>query len=591
MRLSTDPARDEDRSIETLRAALEAGATLLDTADAYALDERERGHNERLIARALAGFARRDRVTVATKGGLTRPDGRWVADGRARHLRAACERSLAALGVDRIDLYQLHAPDPETPFLTSVRALARLHERGLVRDVGLSNVSARQVREALDVVPIRSVQIALSPFDDASFRGGVPELCRERGILLLAHSPFGGPRRAARIAKDRALGAIAEKHGVSAYAIVLAWLYDLGAVPLPGATREEHAREVVRAASIALDDEDRAALDARFPLGRLAREPRAKRRPAATAEGEVVLLMGVPGAGKSTLVGDFVERGYLRLNRDERGGTLRGLARELGHALARGTRLAVLDNTYPTRASRHEVIEVAWSHGVPVRCVWLDAPIEEAQINAVMRMLARYGRLLGPDEIARFARKDPGVFDPRVQLRYLRALEPPESDEGFTCIEHVPFVRNADPTLDREAVIVTLGAFAKIGDPPDPTRVRIDAQWAMKLNQTANDTPIFVETWQPAVGAGAISMATLEACYDEVRRALGVPALEIATCPHPAGPPICWCRKPLPGLALALVHAHRIDPARSRWVGTSAADRAIAKHVGFRYVEAAEFIV
>ena len=113
MRLSTDPDRDDAAAIATLHAALDAGVTLLDTADSYCLDETERGHNERLIARALATWAGdRSRVTVATKGGIVRPEGRWQPDGRGRHLIAACEASRRALGVDRIPLYQLHSPDP-----------------------------------------------------------------------------------------------------------------------------------------------------------------------------------------------------------------------------------------------------------------------------------------------------------------------------------------------------------------------------------------------------------------------------------------------------------------------------------------------
>src|SRR5687768_2511366 len=116
MRLSTAPDRDEARAVATLHAAFDAGVTLVDTADAYCGDASEAGHNERLIARALATWrGDASRVRVATKGGLTRPGGRWVPDGRARHLAAACAASRKALGVERIALYQLHAPDPRTP--------------------------------------------------------------------------------------------------------------------------------------------------------------------------------------------------------------------------------------------------------------------------------------------------------------------------------------------------------------------------------------------------------------------------------------------------------------------------------------------
>ena len=129
MRLSTDPDRNDDRPLEVLHAAFEAGVTFLDTADAYCLDERDIGHNERLIARALSTWSGdRSRITIATKGGMTRPEGRWELDGRAKHLRMACERSCRALGVDRIALYQLHAPDPRTPLSTSVPRV-RAHSR------------------------------------------------------------------------------------------------------------------------------------------------------------------------------------------------------------------------------------------------------------------------------------------------------------------------------------------------------------------------------------------------------------------------------------------------------------------------------
>ena len=125
MRLSTEPDRDQARALATLHAAFDAGVTLLDTADAYCLDPAETGHNERLVARALASWdGDRSRVRIATKGGLTRPGGAWVADGRARHLAAACEASRRALGLERVHLYQLHAPDPRVPLATSVRALA-----------------------------------------------------------------------------------------------------------------------------------------------------------------------------------------------------------------------------------------------------------------------------------------------------------------------------------------------------------------------------------------------------------------------------------------------------------------------------------
>src|SRR4051812_47300024 len=191
MRLSTAMDRDDARSIAVICAALDAGATLLDTADAYCRDDGEVGHNERLIATALRTWTG-DRTTleIATKGGLRRPGGQWVADAKAKSLRAACEASRRALDVDVIDLYQLHAVDPKTPFETSVRALAALQTEGKIRRVGLCNATVGQIEAARAIVDIASVQVSLSPLDDENLRNGVAEYCRDHGIRLIAYRPL-----------------------------------------------------------------------------------------------------------------------------------------------------------------------------------------------------------------------------------------------------------------------------------------------------------------------------------------------------------------------------------------------------------------
>src|SRR6185503_18467853 len=262
MRLSTEPDRDEARATAVLHAALDAGIEFLDTADAYCLNEDERGHNERLIARALAAWpGDRSRVRVATKGGLTRPGGRWEADGRAKHLRKACERSLAALGVERLDLYQLHAPDPRTPIATSVRALAQLAREGLVGAIGLCNVTVGQIEEARKIADIESIQVELSVWYDHHFLGGVVDYCLANRLPLVAYRPLGGPPRRRKTAADPTLAAIAARHDATAAEIALAWLMDLSdlIVPIPGATRLETVASIARAGRILLSDADRAA--------------------------------------------------------------------------------------------------------------------------------------------------------------------------------------------------------------------------------------------------------------------------------------------------------------------------------------------
>ena len=139
-------------------------------------------------------------LCVATKGGLTRPEGRWIANGRARHLAAACEASRRALGVDRIHLYQLHAPDPRTPLATSVRALASLKRDGLIESIGLCNVNVGQIEEARRITEIAAVQAELSIWNDESILGGVAEvLHRERhpapGVPASWRSEASAPHR------------------------------------------------------------------------------------------------------------------------------------------------------------------------------------------------------------------------------------------------------------------------------------------------------------------------------------------------------------------------------------------------------------
>ena len=171
MRMSTDEGRDEQLALETIAAAAETRVTVFDTAHAYGLGESELGHNERLVARALRRCGAEGRARLVTKGGMARTGGAWVPDGRAKAILGDCHASLEALDGLAIDLYLIHAPDPQRPWRTSLRALTRLVDEGLVRRVGVSNVNRAQVDEALELAPISAVQVALSVFDDRAIRG------------------------------------------------------------------------------------------------------------------------------------------------------------------------------------------------------------------------------------------------------------------------------------------------------------------------------------------------------------------------------------------------------------------------------------
>lgn len=264
--LAGRPAKSE--AIKVIHASLRAGVTLIDTADVYCIDQAEIGHNERLIADALAQWQGDAEVTVATKGGLTRPGGAWVTDAHPRHLKMACEASLKALKVPAITLYQLHDIDDVVPLEDSVGALAELRRAGKIVHIGLSNVSAAQIKRAQQVAPIASVQNRCGVFDRRDFTNGVIALCEAEKIAYLAYSPVGGGRGKVRVEGDPTLKAIAARRGVSPFQVALAWLLARSPVivPIPGATKITSAIDSAAAASLVLAPEDLAALDQAFPV-------------------------------------------------------------------------------------------------------------------------------------------------------------------------------------------------------------------------------------------------------------------------------------------------------------------------------------
>ena len=560
MRLSTADERDEELGLQTIAAAVDAGITVFDTARAYGRDATELGHNERLLARALRRSGADQRARIVTKGGMARTAGAWRPDGRARTIQADCEASLEALDGLPIDLYLVHAPDPRTPWRTTVRALARMVDEGLVRAAGVSNVTRAQLDEALEHAPVRAVEVPLSVVDVRALRGGIVDRCAEQGLALIAHSPLGGPRRVELLDRLEGMRAVADRHATTPAEVALAWLLDLHptVVAVPGARTPEAARSVARAAHLRLERDDRVtlarAVDAPSP-----RRPRKHARP-----GDVAVVMGIPGAGKSRVAREFVARGYQRLNRDERGGSLRELATALDESLAAGERHVVLDNTYLTRAARSFVVEAAERHGLAARCLWLDTPLAQAQVNLAERVLEVLGSLPSPEELRARARQ-PGLVAPTSQMRAVRELEEPDLDEGFATVERVPFAREAAAGRTGAGVLVAAAALGRPG-------------WEVALDGCDPDAPHLLFDWRPG---GAVDLLD-EPATRLARRIRS--RIEPALCPHPAGPPVCWCRPPLPGLAVAFAVRNGVDLTRSTVVGTSPAHRTLATALGARAV-------
>ena len=261
MPMSIEGRPDRQRSIATIHAALDEGVTLIDTADAYSLGADDVGHNEALIAEALASYGgATDDVLVATKGGHTRPgDGSWQLDGRPEYLKQACEASLKRLGVDAIGLYQFHRPDPTVPYEESVGAIRDLLDEGKIRLAGISNANPEQIRLSQEILGGRlaSVQNQFSP----AFQSSRPELelCDELGIAFLPWSPLGGISKAGGLGdKFKPFQQVADAHDASPQQVCLAWMLALSpvVVPIPGSSRPETIKSSAAAVHLQLTPEE-----------------------------------------------------------------------------------------------------------------------------------------------------------------------------------------------------------------------------------------------------------------------------------------------------------------------------------------------
>lgn len=243
---------DEEEAKDVLQTAVELGVDLIDTADSYGP-----GVSERLIRESLAPYP--DDLVVATKGGLLRNrDGDWLPHGDPDYLRNAHLASVDRLGVEAIDLYQLHRPDPDTDFEESVTALAELKDEGVIRHVGLSNVSVEQLEMARDIVDIATVQNRYNIADRES--QDVLDACEDYGIGFIPWSPIAATDFED---KEAALVEVASEHDENEYQIALAWLLQQSPVmlPIPGTSSVEHLKQNVAATQVELRDDEMARLN------------------------------------------------------------------------------------------------------------------------------------------------------------------------------------------------------------------------------------------------------------------------------------------------------------------------------------------
>lgn len=256
MQLSMQGRPDESRALAVINAAVDAGMNFIDTANVYCVSDKDIGHNERLIQKALKLSGMTGAVTIAAKGGVNRPQRR--VDASPKFLRESCISSLRALKRDAITLYQLHSPDETVPLEESVGELARLKEEGKIVHVGICNVTLAEFRRAQKVVRIESVQNACHPFDADNYTDGMLKACEKQGVSFLPHTVIGGKALCTSVVEYPLLVDLGKKYDASPYAVVVAWhlAQSKRVIPIPGATRPKSAVSSASAARVRLTAKD-----------------------------------------------------------------------------------------------------------------------------------------------------------------------------------------------------------------------------------------------------------------------------------------------------------------------------------------------
>lgn len=262
--ISNRPSKSD--SISIINEFINNGGNFIDTADVYGLDDRDRGHNEKLICEALRQH-NRDKILVATKGGATRPNGGWgLRGGHPRELRQACEQSLKNLNITSHSLYYLHGPDPDIPLADSIGELINLKNEGKIINIAIANVTLAELKYVTQLTEITAVQNRCNPFCKGDFNNGVIDYCKVKNILYIPYCPLGGWAEHKNLATNKLYNELTKKYQTSSYVISLAWLISKGdyIIPIPGIDKREQIHVNFSSIRLRLCKEDIEKID-NFP--------------------------------------------------------------------------------------------------------------------------------------------------------------------------------------------------------------------------------------------------------------------------------------------------------------------------------------
>lgn len=306
----------------------------------------------------------------------------------------------------------------------------------------------------------------------------------------------------------------------------------------------------------------------------------------------IKMVAGYPGSGKSTVTKEYIQQGYVSLNRDTEGGTIVSLLPKM-EALLKSGKDVVLDNTFPTIEVRKPFIELAKRYDADISCILMSTTIEEAQFNVVQRAINILGIFPTPEEIKKA--KHTNIFPPLVLFKYKKEFQKPDVSEGFSKVETFKFIRRDDPTFTQKAVIVdydgTLRECINGNDKYPVTKEQIE----MKPNRRAalqsykdKGYLLLGLSNQSGIAKGELTHDKAVELFNHTNDQLGLD-IEYRFCPHQSAPISCYCRKPMPGVGVEFIMRHKLNRKECLFVGDLKTDETFATRCGFQYIDQAEF--